>query len=129
MSETTESSNVTSAAIPTDQQIKSNTEQNEKLAALSKALESQATKQANNQAETPDKSSDTLAAEAAADSAEIAGAGQDVTEVPEKKKRKKKKNKKKKKNAGAIAIDTGEKMSVAAATFVPTEFPTIPAHL
>ena len=97
------------------------TAQLEKLAALGKALESQANQGAQQQfSNTASAGVQTLnkgAPEEGKDGAKL--------EEPAKKKRKKKKNKKKKK-AGTIAFDTGEQMSVTAATFVPTGAPPLP---
>mmetsp|Transcript_5791 Transcript_5791/g.7811 ORF Transcript_5791/g.7811 Transcript_5791/m.7811 type:complete len:186 (+) Transcript_5791:100-657(+) len=120
---------------PTEQpQVDS--EQSEKLAMLGKALESQATKKAT----TPTKNAaaDDEANEEKADAGEDGEQAEDGEapakegteeggEAPAKKKRKKKKNKKKK-NAAAIAIDTGEKMSLTAAAFVPSGASTLPAQ-
>ena len=98
------------------EEVTNGLEQVDKLAALSKALESQATKSADPAIEE---------SEPVKDAAAEPGEG----EAPAKKKRKKKKNKKKKKD-GTIAIDTGEKMSLAAAAFVPTgaSSSTLPAQ-
>ena len=104
------------------------------LAALGKALESQANQGAQQSpvkvvAETPtasaeDKKEETPETEEKKDGDAVEG---EEPTAPAKKKRKKNKKRKKKGN-GAIAIDSGEQMSLGASAFVPSgAAPTLPA--